>query len=184
MAGKFLISFFLFLLPANLFAFDGRSIYNSRISWTTEEDKHFEFENLLGFPVVIAMVYTKCQSSCPVIISFLREFKEKLGSEIKEKVRFVLVTLDQRDTVFDLKTYLKKQKLEIPNWKFLRGSEKNVKEIAAILGIKFKQMDDGEYSHSNTISLLDKDGVLVYQQLADDRNYSNMLTVLKNMIAR
>lgn len=184
MLGKFLISFFLLLFPGSLFALDGKSIYNSRFSWISEENKSFEFESLVGSAVIIAMIYTKCQSSCPVIINFLREFKEKLDSEIKEDVHFVLVTFDQRDTTLDLKTYLKKQKLEIPHWTFLRGSEKNIKEIAAILGIKFKQMDDGEYSHSNTISLLDKNGVLVYQQLADDRNYSNMLTVLKNMIAR
>lgn len=186
MIDKILISFLLFsfLLTSEVFAFDGRSVYNSKSSWISQENERFALESLVGFPVVIAMIYTKCQSSCPMIISFLREFEEKMFLEIKEKVYFVLITFDESETTFNLKAYLKKQNLDVSHWIFLLGTGRSIKEIAAILGIKFKQMDDGEYSHSNIISLLDKNGVLIYQQSVDDRNYSNMLTILKNMIAR
>jgi len=39
-----------------------------------------------------------------------------------------------------------------------------VRELAALLGIRYRAMPDGEIRHSPTIALLDRDGVIAARQ--------------------
>jgi len=43
------------------------------------------------------------------------------------------------------------------------GSADGVLDLAAVLGVKFKQDAQGQYSHSNLITLLNADGEIVQQ---------------------
>jgi len=45
-------------------------------------------------------------------------------------------------------------------WKLLRGDESQVREIAAILGVKFKKMQEGGINHTSLISFLDSKGLI------------------------
>jgi protein SCO1/2 len=45
------------------------------------------------------------------------------------------------------------------------GGANSVRELAAVLGLRYKQDENGDFDHSNVIFLLDKDGVVRSQQL-------------------
>jgi protein SCO1/2 len=38
-------------------------------------------------------------------------------------------------------------------------------EMAALLGIRYKKLPDGEFAHSNVITLLNPEGEIVHQQI-------------------
>jgi len=46
----------------------------------------------------------------------------------------------------------------------VRGDPDDVLEMAALLGVRFREMADGEYAHSNIITILDAQGAILYQQ--------------------
>jgi protein SCO1/2 len=55
-------------------------------------------------------------------------------------------------------------KLDAKRWKLLRGSESDVRELAAVLGFNYEQIDSGQFVHSNLITVLDTHGEIVHQQ--------------------
>jgi protein SCO1/2 len=46
----------------------------------------------------------------------------------------------------------------------LRSTEDNTREFAAVLAVNYKQISPMEFSHSNIISVFNRDGELIYQQ--------------------
>ncbi|MEK9763155.1 MAG: hypothetical protein VW729_10780 [Deltaproteobacteria bacterium] len=49
------------------------------------------------------------------------------------------------------------------NWQLLQGDSMGVLEMAALLGVRFRKELDGTFSHSNLITLLDKEGVIIFR---------------------
>ena len=77
---------------------------------------------------------------------------------------FVLVSFDTvRDTTEVLAKYRAQRALD-GQWIVLRGDDDAVRELAALLGVKYKQEADGMFSHSNVITLLNREGEIVHQR--------------------
>ena len=78
-------------------------------------------------------------------------------------VKFVLASFDhKKDTPENLNDYMTKRKLSKDLWTFLSPSnEAAARELSVVLGISFKNIGDGDFSHSNVITLLDEEGVPV-----------------------
>jgi protein SCO1/2 len=47
----------------------------------------------------------------------------------------------------------------------MRADEGSVRELAAVLGIRYRRVSDEDFIHSNVISVLDSEGVLVHRQV-------------------
>ena len=50
------------------------------------------------------------------------------------------------------------------NWTLMTGSDDQVLELAALLGVKYKRISDLDYSHSNIITVLNREGEIRHQQ--------------------
>lgn len=139
------------------------SLFNIRSKWQNQDGKEIELRALQGRPVVIAMAYTSCPSSCPMIIEEMREIASRLKN--KDAARFVLASFDaKRDTPERLKKFAGQRKLELSHWILLHGSPNSVQDLAAALGVRYKEDARGEFDHSNIISLLDAEGVIRFQE--------------------
>jgi protein SCO1/2 len=115
----------------------------------------------------------------------LRKIEKKLSAKARQKVRFAVFSFDsERDTPEKLKTYHQKHKLDGSRWTFYHGDEKSVRELAALLGIQFKKIEGGDFDHSNVISVLDSEGVVVHQQLGSGQSPKQTVAVLEKMIAK
>jgi protein SCO1/2 len=58
-----------------------------------------------------------------------------------------------------LKKYQTDKKLDVKKWHFLAAeSEEDARELAVTLGISYKDLGDGDFSHSNVITLLGPGG--------------------------
>jgi protein SCO1 len=139
------------------------SIYNLKDEWNDQNGKRIKLKELAGNKVIVAMVYLGCKSTCPILTADMKSIAHHIPTSFKDKPHFVLVSIDpKRDTVTQLKSFATKNKFD-SNWTLLTGDGRGVRELAAALGVQYKQDKNGEFRHSNTITLLDDNGVIQVQ---------------------
>lgn len=139
------------------------SIFHLSSGWKNETGKDFKLEKLQGKLTVMAMVYTTCKHTCPMITSKLIDIQRKIPKKLQKNVQLSLVSFDpERDTPEVLNSYKKKRNLG-SEWTLLTGSSAAIRELAAVLGVNYKKEKNGDFSHSNIITLLNKKGEVVEQ---------------------
>ena len=78
---------------------------------------------------------------------------------------FVLVSLDpERDGPAQLKAFAAAMRLDPARWTLLTGGADDVRELAALLGIRYRAEPDAEISHSNSYLVLDPEGRPAHRQ--------------------
>ncbi len=139
------------------------SIYNITDTFTTQDQKKVSLKNFTGAPTVMAMIFTHCTYACPRLTADIQNIESKLGKN-SEKVNFVLVSFDsERDLPQQLTKFKKEMKLD-NRFTLLHGSEDAVRTLSVLLNVQFQKNSNGDFSHSNIISVLDKKGNLVFQK--------------------
>lgn len=141
------------------------SIYNLPSQWTTQDNKNIEMKDLKGKVLVMVMIYTSCKSACPRLVADMRHIEERIPENLKDKVQLVLVSIDPTvDTPKRLKDFSIENKMDSNQWLFLRSTEENTREFAAVLAVNYKKISPIDFSHSNIISVFNADGELAFQQ--------------------
>ena len=70
------------------------------------------------------------------------------------------------------------------NWNLLSGSADDVLEVAALLGVRYKQDATGQFMHSNLITILNSDGEIVHQQTGLNQDIGASVRILKQLAQR
>ncbi|ESU19631.1 SCO1/SenC/PrrC protein, involved in biogenesis of respiratory and photosynthetic system [Flavobacterium cauense R2A-7] len=141
------------------------SIYNLPSQWTTQDNKNIEMKDLKGKVLVMVMIYTSCKSACPRLVADMRNIEERIPANLKDKVQLVLVSIDPTvDTPKRLKEFSIENKMDGNQWLFLRSTEENTREFAAVLAVNYKKISPMDFSHSNIISVFNAEGELAFQQ--------------------
>ncbi|SHL76432.1 SCO family protein [Flavobacterium xinjiangense] len=141
------------------------SIYNLPSKWTNQNGENIEMKELKGKVLVMVMIYTSCKAACPRLVADMRNIEEHLPENIKNNVKLVLVSIDPVvDTPKRLKSFAIENKMDSEQWVFLRSTEENTREFAAVLAVNYKKIAPLEFSHSNIISVFNSEGELAYQQ--------------------
>ncbi len=144
----------------------GSSIYQSGSEWTDMDGTRVRLRSLRGRPVALAMVYTHCTTACPLILANLQLIESTLSPQARERVWFVLASFDtERDRPAVLKKFAAAHELEPARWRLFHGGRAAMRELAMTLGVRYKQKADGDFDHSNVITILDRDGVVRHQQV-------------------
>jgi len=143
----------------------GESLYNLKGNWKDASGDDFPLYKLRGQPIVLAMAYTKCTATCPLIVAKLKEIESALDSAGESRARIVMTSFDPKfDTPDRLAKYAKTKGLAQKRWILLSPkTDRDVRELAAALGVVYSKDKGGEFSHSNLISLLTDEGVLQLQ---------------------
>ncbi len=161
-----------------------KSLYQLDSVWTNDDGKSIQLSSLRGKPQIVVMFFASCQMTCPLIVSQLKQFEATLPADIRAKVGFTLVSFDSaRDTSSVLKNYRADHSLSSDNWTLLHGDPDNVLDLAAVLGVKFKQDAQGQFSHSNVITLLNADGEIVHQFAGLNPNKDQLKAEIEKLIA-
>lgn len=164
-------------------AVSDKSLFQIESSWTNDRTNVLQLTALGGRPLVVAMFFAKCEYACPVLVHDMKKVQAALPEEFRTRVGFVLVSFDTaRDTPAALAAY--RQIHELPdNWSLLRGSADDVLELAALLGVKFKQDARGQFAHSNLLTVLNPGGEVVHQQIglnqAPDETVRHLVKLLR-----
>lgn len=117
------------------------------------------WRSLRGMPRVVTMFYSSCRAVCPMIVESARAVQRGLPERDRARVGFVLVTMDPaRDTPETLAKVQRERHLDSPSWTLLQPAAADVRSLAAILGVRYRALADGEFNHTTTLVLLDAEG--------------------------
>jgi len=139
----------------------GESIYQLPLKMTDRHGRPLSLTAMRGKPALVTMFYTSCDGVCPMLAFSMRRMEAALAPEQRKRLGILMVSFDpQRDTQQALNKFAKLHKLEDPSWVLARTPESSVRELAAVLGIRYRPLPGGAFSHSTVILLLDKQGVI------------------------
>lgn len=139
---------------------NGASLYLMSGEWITENNVPFSLEQLKGKIQVVSMIFSHCEYACPRLVADMQLIEEKIPKDKRDQVSFLLVSFDvERDNPRRLKEFKAKEQLG-DNWTLLHGDESEVRMLSVLLDIKYEKQSDGNFAHSNIITVLDKNGVI------------------------
>ena len=141
------------------------SIFNLNSTWTNQNGEDLQFQDLKGDVLVTVMIYTSCKAACPRLVADMRNIEQRLSKESKKNVKMVLVSIDPKtDTPERLKDFAEENMMDKEPWIFLRSSEDNTREFAAVVAVNYKKISPIDFSHSNIITVFNDKGEMVFQQ--------------------
>jgi protein SCO1/2 len=150
--------------PVDAAPFSAKSLYQTDVAFADDSGRAFRLGELRGRPVVLTMFFASCGYACPLLVSDMQAIRAKLPAGVRERAAFVLVSFDvERDTPAALAAYRQQRALG-DDWILLHGDDDAVRELAALIGVKYKQEAGGGFAHSNVITLLNREGEVSYQR--------------------
>jgi len=144
--------------------FTTNSLYQADAAFTDDAGRNFRLGELRGRPVVLTMFFASCGYACPLLAADMEAIRARLPAEVRERAAFVLVSFDTaRDTPTALAAFRAQRGFDA-GWTLLHGSSDAVRELAALLGVKYKQEAGGGFAHSNLVTILNAQGEIVHQR--------------------
>ncbi len=158
-----------------------KSIFQLTDSFQTQDGNNFNLALLNGKPTVIAMIFTHCTYACPRITADVKNIEDSLKAAA-QKVNFVLISFDtKRDTPARLKAFANEMNLN-KDWVLLHGNDEAVRTLSVLLNVQYEKDSDGNFSHSNLVSVLDKFGVLQFQKEGLGEDHVETVKTIKKLI--
>jgi protein SCO1 len=156
------------------------SIYHATSVWTDQRGERRPLDSLGGRVQVVGMVYTNCAYACPRMVLDMKRIEGELGAE--HNVGFVIVSIDpERDTPERLAEYAQGARLDPDRWTLLHGDGGDILELAALLGVQYRRMANGEFVHSNLLSVLDPSGQVAHRQMGLGTDPQRTLEVIRSL---
>jgi protein SCO1/2 len=161
-----------------------QSLYQTESTWTTDAGKKVQLADLRGRPQVVVMFFASCTYACPILVHDLRRIESGLPPALRTNVGFTLVTIDpKRDTPAALAEFRSIRSLPAETWTLLHGPDDDILELAALLGVKYKQEANGQFAHSNLITLLNEQGEIVHQLVGLGQDVAETVKAIHRMFA-
>ena len=137
----------------------GDSVYRLTDTYTDQDGRDFRLADRRGQVRLVTMFYTSCKYICPLIIDSAKGVEHGLTPAERARLDILLVSLDPaRDDPAALKRIADKRKLDLRRWTLARTEAAGVRRTAAVLGIRYRELADGEFNHSSALVLLDGEG--------------------------
>ena len=140
------------------------SIYHLEGEWEDQDGQTTTLAELQGRPQVIALIYGRCEGACPRIIADIKSVEAAVAKAHPQGIGYLLVTMDPEVDNQERLSALAKEYDLGDAWRLLRGTPDQVRELAAVLGVKYRKVSETDFAHSNTITVLDARGTVVHQK--------------------
>ncbi len=138
-----------------------QSVYEVSAALVDQRGQPAGLDLFRGHPVLVSMLYASCRDACPLLLADIQRIERELPPRDRADLRVLLVSLDpERDTPEVLQALARARGVDESRWRIVRTSDDTVREIAAVLGIKYRRMPDGSFNHSSVITLLDASGII------------------------
>jgi protein SCO1/2 len=145
--------------PASAAELPGDSVYRLSDVYTDQDGRAFRLADGRGKVRLATMFYTSCPYICPLIIDSAKGVEHALTPAERDRLAILLVSLDPaRDDPAALKRIAAKRRLDPARWTLARTEAAGVRRTAAVLGIRYRALADGEFNHSSALVLLDGEG--------------------------
>lgn len=138
-----------------------QSIYELKVALVDQSGRSHGLDTFRGGPVIVTMFYGTCPYACPTLLSDIKALLAAVDPETRARTRVLLVTFDpERDSPEAMRALAAAHQVDRPEWRFARTTPEQTRELAAVLGIRYKTLDNGMINHSSVITILDGDGVI------------------------
>ena len=135
------------------------SVYQLQVSLIDQDGQQHEWQSFRGRPRLVAMFYASCQYICPLIIDAAWSVEHSLTPKQLQNLGIVFISMDPaQDTAAVLKETAEKRRLDSTRWTLVAPPLADVREIAAVLNVRYRQLADGEFNHTSALTLLDAQG--------------------------
>ena len=135
------------------------SVYQLALPLTDAQGRTQDWRQLAGKPRVVAMFYTSCQYVCPLIVESGKAVEHALPAPQRDKLGVVLISLDpETDTPEVLRQMAKTRKVDATRWTLASPTPGDVRKAAGVLGIRYRELADGNFNHTSALVLLDAQG--------------------------
>lgn len=162
-------------------ASEGRVLGEHRL--TDQDGKPVALSAYRGKPLVISMVYTACDHTCPVttqtVAKAVAAARKALGSDSFQVVTIGFDTL--RDTPDALRVYARQQGISLEGWSFLAGSAEPMERLAADLGFTWFVTSRG-FDHIAQTTVIDGEGRIYRQVYGENFEIPLLVEPLKDVV--
>ncbi len=136
-----------------------------------------------GKPLVVSMVYTACDHTCPVTTQTTAKAvataRRALGSDSFNVVTIGFDTV--RDTPEALRVFARQQGLPVENWSFLAGDSDGMAKLAADLGFSWFVTSRG-FDHIAQTTVIDAGGKIYRQVYGENFEVPLLVEPLKDLV--
>ncbi|WP_256646750.1 SCO family protein [Thermomonas paludicola] len=140
-------------------ALPGDSVYQLSLPLTDSQGQTRDWRTLRGKPRLMSMFYTSCQYICPLIVESGKAIERQLSPAQQQRLGIVLISMDPaRDNPAALKKVMDRRKLDASRWTLATPPADDVRAVASVLSIRYRQLADGGFNHSSALILIDADG--------------------------
>lgn len=123
-------------------------------SFTELNSEPFGIENLQGRISLVDFIFTRSQTSCPVMAISMGDIYRKF--ELEKQIQFVSITVDpEHDSLEVLREYAASIGVIDDRWRFLRAPVEDVEKLSEGLMLPVENLPAG---HSTSFVLVDKLG--------------------------
>lgn len=137
----------------------GDSVYLLQDGFSDQAGRPFRLAERRGKPQLVSMFYTSCRYVCPLIVDSAKGIEHALSPAERARLGILLVSMDPaRDDTAALASIARKRKLDPARWTLARTEAAGVRRIAALLGVRYRALADGEFNHTSALVLLDGEG--------------------------
>ncbi len=162
----------------------GDSVYQLNVQLTRQDGQVQPLAARRGRPQLVTMFYTSCTMVCPMIIDTVKLTRKALDEPMRDRLEVLAVSFDPaRDDVATLRKYAATRKLDAPHWTLARAEPQAVRQLAALLGLQYRQLPDGDFNHSSTLILLDADGRIVARTDVIGRLDPDFVAAVRELLA-
>jgi protein SCO1/2 len=108
-----------------------------------------------GHRVLVSMFFGSCPAACPALIDELARIVDDAHDP---DLRVLLVSFDAaRDTPERLRELARAHHLD-DRWTLAAAGDADARALAAVLGVRYRKLPDGGFSHTLVAVALDRDG--------------------------
>ena len=138
------------------------SVYQLAAHLTDDRSRPLAWGSWRGRPQIVSMLYTSCKFVCPMIIDGGKAIEQALTATERARLGITMITFDpKRDTPQVLAGVRRNRDLDPSRWTLAQPDPREVRAIAGLLGIRYRELADGEFNHTSALVLLDADGRVI-----------------------
>jgi protein SCO1 len=162
------------------------SVYQLPLVLTDQNGRAADWRTRRGKPQLVSMFYTSCKYICPLIVDSGKAIEHRLTPAEQSRIGILLISMDPaRDTPAALKSIVDKRKLDGSRWTLASPPKQDVRALAGVIGIRYRELADGEFNHTSALVLLDADGrILARTERMGARPDPEFLAAVKRAVAK
>ena len=132
----------------------GDSLYQLPVELAAANGASLKLSSLRGKPLIVTMFYSRCTSICPMLTHELQQLMSRLSTLERARVQILMVSFDSAgDSPATLTAFKSEHQIAGDNWLIAKASARDVRSLAAALGIQYRELPDHSFNHSAVVSV-------------------------------